>query len=340
MAERGYLEMPTKNLATLESGEKAGWMMVTPAVAERWLRVNGRNRPVRKDVVKAYARDMLNKVWAPTHQGVAFNDQNQLIDGQHRLHAIVLSGVTVRMMVTFGLPSKIEGKEMTTMDAVDRGATRSVADQLTIQHGMNNGSITASICAALASLCYGERTRRLSVGQTLEVFREFEPAVLYVIEHRTKQTGLRTTGVLAGFAFAMMSEWSGPVKERSKAAPNTRLKGEDGSTWSGPTKVGEMMAKMNSGEGLEKKSAIRKLREFLTSDEAKLFTRSLDRGLAELVLQAIWMESKGKPAEKLHAGVEGAEHFRSLQKSRVSKMAAIFKLKNERDLEKIGRDPV
>jgi hypothetical protein len=124
--------------------------------------------------VDAYARDMLNGVWVPTHQGLAFNDRDELIDGQHRLQAIVKSGCTVRMMVTFGLASVIDGKEMTTMDAVDRGRTRSVADQLKIQHGFKDGAITAAICTNLAAICSQERTRRLSVGQTLEIFRAFE----------------------------------------------------------------------------------------------------------------------------------------------------------------------
>jgi hypothetical protein len=109
------------------------WMDVDPAIARRWLENNFRNRFVKEDVVQAYARDMLNGTWVPTHQGIAFNDQDALIDGQHRLKAVIMSGVTVRTMVTFGLPSVIDGREMTTMDAVDRGRTRSVADQLKIQ---------------------------------------------------------------------------------------------------------------------------------------------------------------------------------------------------------------
>src|SRR5258708_2556984 len=109
-----------------ESGLRSQWMEIDPFKAKIWLNNNFRNRPVKQDVIASYARDMKNGTWMPTHQGVAFNDRDELIDGQHRLHAIILSGRTVRMMVTFGLPSKIEGKEMTTMDCVDRGATRSV----------------------------------------------------------------------------------------------------------------------------------------------------------------------------------------------------------------------
>lgn len=270
---------------------------VTPAKAADWLQNNFGNRPMKDDVVVAYARDMVSGQWVPTHQGIAFNDLDQLIDGQHRLRAVVMSGVTVWMMVTFGLPSKIEGREMTTMDCVDRGRTRSVADQLVIQHGFKYGSLTASICAALASLCCGERTRRLSVGQTLEVFRAFEQGVQFVIEHRSKEHGLKTAGVLAGFAFALAV---------------------DGNP------VSHMFTALNSGEGLT--PTLKLLRDFLTSDEAKLFSRSLDRGLAELTLQAIHLVGEGREVTKLEMSLDGVNYYRAAQAKRVEKIAALFKL--------------
>lgn len=292
----------TVDKAGLDVAEPLGkaqckWVDVTPAKAADWLKNNFGNRPVKDDVVVAYARDMVSGQWVPTHQGIAFNDLDQLIDGQHRLRAVVMSGATVRMMVTFGLPSKIEGREMTTMDCVDRGRTRSVADQLTIQHGFKYGSLTASICAALASLCCGERTRRLSVGQTLEVFRAFEQPVQFVIEHRSKKPGLKTAGVLAGFAFALAA---------------------DGNP------VSHMFTALNSGEGLT--PTLKLLRDFLTSDEAKLFSRSLDRGLAELTLQAIHLVGESREVTKLEMSLDGVNYYRAAQAKRVEKIAALFKL--------------
>lgn len=338
--ERGLIHFAGEKAAIEKNGQdistsgplRSQWIDVTPALAEKWLANNFRNRPLREDTVKAYARDMINGVWVLSHQGMAFNDKDELIDGQHRLHAIVLSGVAVRTMVTFGLPSKIDGKEMTTMDAVDRGATRSVADQLTIQHGFKNGSITASICAAIASICYGERTRRLSVGQTLDVYRTFEHAITWIIAHKSKERGIRSTGVAAGFAFAIASE-----------SPS-RAGGGDPDVM-GSTPICFMFEKLVTGEEpvrkIKKKSPsktwaqfspIARLRAFLTSDEAQLITRSLDRGLAELVLQAIYLEQKEKPISKLEMSLDGANHFRELQKDRVEKVRAIFELPKQRDV--------
>lgn len=312
------------DLAQLKS-VRSQWQDVTPAMAKAWLKNNFRNRPISEDVVTAYARDMIAGKWVPTHQGIAFNDKDELIDGQHRLQAIELSGCTIRMMVTFGLPARIDGQEMTTMDAVDRGRTRSVGDQLGIQHGMCNGSLTAAICAALSSLCYGERTRRLSVGQTLDVFRAFEPAVLYVIDQRSREVGLRCTGVLAAFAFAMMTEkeFEKVQREPVTSIPETRKKIL---ATGGCSPVSQMFAQLNTGLDLDPGCAIDRLRGFLTSDEAKLITRSLDRGIAELALQAIYHQQRGEKPKKLLMVLDGANHFRAQQKERVEKVGALFKL--------------
>jgi len=299
--------------AAAEGKLRSQWMDVDPATAKRWLENNFKNRPVKEDVVLAYARDMKNGTWVATHQGVAFNDLDELIDGQHRLRAIVLSGCTVRMMVTFGLPSKIEGKQMTTMDAVDRGRTRSVADQLTIQHGFKNGSITASVCAALAGICSSERTRRLSVGETLDIFRAYEAPALWVIDRRSKEHGLRVAGVLAGFAFAMATE---PAFNDSERQDHDLMP------------ITAMFEALTTGDGLKAKSPIAHLRNFLTSDEAKLLTRGTNRGVAELTLEAIRLQLKGKPITKLEMSTEGADHFRKLQPDRVAKIAAFFQIKN------------
>lgn len=274
-----------------EGAFRTQWIDVSPALAADWLRNNFRNRSVSDDVVKAYARDMAGGTWFSTHQGIAFNDLDQLIDGQHRLRAIVLSGVTVRMMVTFGLPSKIEGREMTTMDAVDRGRTRSVADQLKIQHGLKNGSAIAAICASIANLCQQERTRRLSVGQTLEIYRAFQSAIDWVIAIRPREHGLRAKGVMAAVAFAVTAQ------------PDLK----------------QACRMLFTGGDFPADSTVSALREFLMGPDAILLNRGSDRGLAELALAALFQSSG-----PLQPSLAGLDHFRQLQPKRVAKVAAFF----------------
>lgn len=285
--------------AELEKVESK-WVDITPKMAGEWLRNNFQNRKVKQDVIDAYARDMRNGKWKTTHQGIAFNDRDELIDGQHRLMAILASGITVRMMVTFNLPARTEGEDLTTMDCVDRGRTRSVADQLTIQHGFKNANLTASICAALASLCCKKRTRRVNVGEALAIFRQFQEQILWVIDNRSKEHGLKSAGVLAGFVFALAVD--GEV-------------------------VGKMFRAMNRNEVLHNMPVIQMLRDFLTSDQAVLINHSMDRGLSELTLNAINLQMRGSVPEVLLVEAEGMEHYRCCQSERVQQVAALFGVK-------------
>lgn len=287
-------------LVTALAGVQTKWMDVSPEMARLWLFNNFNNRPVSNDTVRAYARDMVNNKWLPTHQGIAFNHRDELIDGQHRLMAIVMSEETVRMLVTFGLPSKVEGTRMTAMDTVDRGKTRSVADQLKIQHGLKGGSILAGICARIASICSPERTRRLSVGETLDIHEAFETSIDWIIENRPKAHGLKQVGALAAFAFAMavdeFREW-----------------------------VIEMFHSLMTGNA-DSASPMALLHQFLTSPDAILLTRANDRALAELVLQALWLQEKGERVSELVQSTQGIEIWRHRQQDRVRKIATMFLL--------------
>ena len=47
------------------------------------------------------ADDMRAGRFVVTHQAIAFDAKGNLIDGQHRLRAVIMSGVTVTMQVAF-----------------------------------------------------------------------------------------------------------------------------------------------------------------------------------------------------------------------------------------------
>jgi len=81
--------------------------MISPKLAEEYLLKNTSNRKLRLGTVETYARDMAEGRWEVTHQGIAFNKEGELIDGQHRLSAIVLSKRSQKMVVTRNVNSRI-----------------------------------------------------------------------------------------------------------------------------------------------------------------------------------------------------------------------------------------
>lgn len=80
--------------------------IITPEIAKEWLNQNTKNRRVSQQKVNAYVEDMEKGNWHEHHQGVAFYTDGVVADGQHRLLAIVKSGVSVPMMVTFDVPQE------------------------------------------------------------------------------------------------------------------------------------------------------------------------------------------------------------------------------------------
>lgn len=110
---------------------------VTPELAEKWLKQNSRNRTIRDRAVLAYARDMEAGRWAENGEAIKFAADGALLDGQHRLTALALAGVTVRMLVITGLANS-------TQETMDAGSRRSTSDALGLR-GEANATILASV---------------------------------------------------------------------------------------------------------------------------------------------------------------------------------------------------
>jgi hypothetical protein len=100
---------------------------VTPAKAEDWLETaNTANRPLARGTVRAFARAMERGDWKVTHQGIAFDSNGVLVDGQHRLAAIIEAGIPVELTVFTDVAPD-------TFDVLDTGKRRNAADALAIE---------------------------------------------------------------------------------------------------------------------------------------------------------------------------------------------------------------
>lgn len=121
------MKWPSK-ITVLENGWGDSFATVTPQMAEAMLRTNVDNqRKITPSTVDRYAQDISSGSWKLTHQGIAFNAKGELFDGQHRLTAVVQSGVAVDLRVTFGVGGR---PEMTVTDNIDK---RDVYDAAKVQ---------------------------------------------------------------------------------------------------------------------------------------------------------------------------------------------------------------
>lgn len=94
-------------------------VLVTPQMAKKWLEKNTNNiRPTIASNVETFMRLLREGTFKITHQGIAFDEKGVLVDGQHRLTAILRTGISTYLQVTHGL---------TTMQGIDEGCRRTAA---------------------------------------------------------------------------------------------------------------------------------------------------------------------------------------------------------------------
>ncbi|MBQ0827388.1 hypothetical protein [Streptomyces tagetis] len=96
---------------------------VTPEIARTFLSRASVNRRLDKGRVSALADTIIRGEWKLTHQGIAFDEVGALLDGQHRLHAIIEADTPVEMLVFDGLSKDV-------FPVLDTGKRRSAADTL------------------------------------------------------------------------------------------------------------------------------------------------------------------------------------------------------------------
>lgn len=110
---------------------------ITPEMAVHYLTFNRKNRNINRRNVQRMAKDMRKNNWRMTGESIKFSDKGNLIDGQHRLQAIIASGLPQKMLV-------IRNLSETVMDVIDTGAKRTMAHVLQIEEH-KNGALLAGI---------------------------------------------------------------------------------------------------------------------------------------------------------------------------------------------------
>jgi hypothetical protein len=144
--------------------------------------------------------------WILTHQGIAIDDQKELVDGVHRLLAVIESGTTVPMMLTTEIPHNGAQEGTLVIDAIDRGRERSVGQQLKLRHGAVNGDLVAAVCRGVLWMCAASEKLmigKFNVGNALRVMDVYGSEIRYVLEHRSRDHKVRNSTVAAAAAFAM-----------------------------------------------------------------------------------------------------------------------------------------
>jgi hypothetical protein len=145
---------------------------VTPEIASVWLsNCNTHNRKLIDTHVDRLAREMKAGRWRLTHQGIAFSPNRVLLDGQHRLWAVVLSETTAPMRIFFNEPTE-------SLQAIDAVQARSNDQIITLAGGL--AAVGRRELATLRAMITGlGRYVRMTAGEEGEILARHREAIQF-----------------------------------------------------------------------------------------------------------------------------------------------------------------
>ena len=121
---------------------------ITPQVAQKYLSHNTQNRKESPRNVNFLVDQMKKGLFLENGESIVFDVNNNLTDGQHRLMAILKSGIPYHIPV-------VRGVQKNTMATYDTGKNRSSIDILNL-----NGFKNATNLSALVKLIYKYETKK------------------------------------------------------------------------------------------------------------------------------------------------------------------------------------
>lgn len=169
---------------------------VTPALAKSYLGVSdpeGRRRS--QTHVEKLARQMVAGRFYVTSHGIGFSHEGVLIDGHHRLQAVMKSGVAVELVVVRGLDPLAKG----VIDTDHRA--RRAGDVLTMAHGVADGDGVAAIIRLISAMADGA-SKTLSVPEIAAVYDRAHEHIDWALTLQADYRQLTNTIMRAALAIA------------------------------------------------------------------------------------------------------------------------------------------
>lgn len=171
----------------------AEYVTITPGQAQLWLDDAARNRKLSQARITKYAAIMERGDWLVTNQGIAFDEYGHLIDGQHRLTAIVKAEVSVTMLVV----SAVKGVAQLVMD---QGYTRTPHDQIALREGWKVWPIHTATAKAMLKGIGGEGyKKRQEAAKDIQLLNRF-----YVKHHKAIEFAVESTWAKHGSLYSVI----------------------------------------------------------------------------------------------------------------------------------------
>lgn len=259
---------------------------ISPAIASAWLTKNTRNRPLDLRRAGRLAEAIKRGEWVLNGDTIRISGSGVVLDGQHRLKAISMAGMTVTTLVVTGLPDSV----FETIDV--GGAARTTGHVMAIR-----GEKNYSCLAALTRIYFiwrksgdptnGNPDHSPTTAQQLELAedREFSQTVAEIERLPWCRKNLSPT--MAAFCLHAFKEHNAELAR-------------------------EFFRLLNTGAGLSLDSPILHLRNRLTESKTDKQQELAKRYALALVFKAFKLFRDGAQIKSLRVRMDGSSPERDL----------------------------
>lgn len=154
---------------------------ITPDMAGVLLLRNAKNRPLNDSAVSVYADALKRGEWRVNGETIKFSTSGRLLDGQHRLKAIVVSGVPLTTYIAENLAEEV-------FDTLDQGKRRSAADVLTMAGEKDAARLGAAARAYLMLTHQATNKSRVTAAQCAQLLRDVPQLRYWVAVYAARPT--------------------------------------------------------------------------------------------------------------------------------------------------------
>lgn len=212
--------------------------VVNPEKAKAYLEKNLKNRNLRQNIVNNYAAQMKKGIWLEDNgDTIRISKSGVLLDGQHRLSAIVKAGVSLKVTIAYDIADN-------AFEFIDIGTARHAGDVLSVS-GVKRPNVIASIIKDYNGLKHGvssgQKTIRLSNHEVLEIYKS-DPSKFDFVSQKAMHLYSVCNGMVApsdiGSYYLLFKDYA-------------------------PTRVDDFFEKLCTGADLSKNSPVMMLRNKL-----------------------------------------------------------------------------
>lgn len=184
---------------------KTQWEVITPESAEEMLTHNTHNyRAISKDIVARYVDEIQGNSWEANGDTIVFSENGTLLNGQHRLAAVIKAGKPIVSLVVRGLPDS---------QIFDIGRKRNTRVIL-LSEGYGHANSTT--ISAVTVLIKGFDHRKMAtLSEIREVIKAEKEMLVQSYELATLETSrgvTRKASVMAAVFCALKMNLSTPAK--------------------------------------------------------------------------------------------------------------------------------